>query len=144
MFSQKLFRCIARIALLAMTFASLAPSISHALAAQQAKLGFLQQICATDGKKVTIQVTTSKGQKIAAEFAIKAPVESTPTSIQHHLQHCPFCSAGAAAAVLPSNNAVIIAQLEISAQKIAQYATPVLVNNTYNTPPSQAPPSLLA
>lgn len=141
MFSQKLFRLAHKIALFAILFASLAPSISHALAAQQGRVGFLQEICVSKGKKLTIQIATSKGQPIATEFAIKTPANSPPANINHHLEHCPFCSAGAIAALIPANHLTIIALLEVSAQKAAEYATPIAFTNTYQSPPSHAPPA---
>jgi Protein of unknown function (DUF2946) len=140
MLSQRLFKLLSKIALLAIVFASLAPSISHALQANNSA-GFAQEVCTTSGQKITIQVLTTKGQQLATELPAQTS-EKQPSGIQHHLQHCPFCSAGSVAAVLPSNHSIIIAQLEASAQKTAEYAAPVVVSVPYATPPSQAPPSL--
>ncbi len=139
MFSQKLFRFAHKIALFAIVFASLAPSISHALAAKNST-SFAQEICTTSGQKISIQVVTSQGQQLTTEFSVgnEVPVQN----VSMHLEHCPFCSAGGAAALLPSKTLEIIALLEISAQKIAKYAVPIAFTNTYQSPPSHAPPSL--
>ena len=138
MFSQKLFRFFHKIALFAIVFASLAPSISHALAANSGT-SFAQEICTTSGQKISIQVLTSQGQQLTTEFSVanEAPAQNAAM----HLEHCPFCSAGAAAAIIPANNLTIIALLEISAQKAAKYAAPIAFTNTYQSPPSHAPPA---
>ena len=139
MFSQKIFKFINKIALCAILFAALAPSISHALAAKNGT-SFAQEICSTSGQKISIQVVTSQGQQLTTELAINN--EQPAKSITMHLEHCPFCSSNAAAAVLPSNDLAIITLLEISAQKAAKYAAPALVSRYYKSPPSQAPPYL--
>ena len=147
MLSQKLFRWVNKVALFAIVFASLAPSISHALAAQQGTSTFAQEVCTTNGTKITIQVLTTKGQQlvtelVAKDLAAKPADKTTPAGLQHHLQHCPFCSAGTLAAILPNQSLVIIELLEITAQKLAKYAAPTIVSATYVSPPSQAPPNL--
>jgi Protein of unknown function (DUF2946) len=140
MLSKKLFHLVHKIALFAILFASLAPSISHAFANNSAS--FAQEICSSNGKKITIQVLTTKGAQLATDFSVPASKDKTPVGIQHHLQHCPFCSAGAAVAVLPSQPLAIIALLEITAQKLAIYAAPIVASTPFASPPSQAPPSL--
>ncbi len=140
MLPQKLFRIINKIALFAIVFASLAPSISHALAAQNNANSFLQEVCSSAGKKVVIQVVTTHGQHLATEFTINKP--QAPKSLDMHFEHCPFCASHAVATALPSDNLEIIALLEVSAQKAAEYTTPVFASHTYVSPPAQAPPSL--
>ena len=139
MLSQKIFRLLNKIALIVIIFASLAPSISHALAAKNGT-SFAQEVCSTNGKKITIQVLTTQGQQLITELAINK--SEVPKNISMHLEHCPFCSAGAAAVALPSQPLAIIALLEISAQKAAKYAVPVIASRHYKHPPSQAPPYL--
>jgi len=139
MLSKKLFRFINKIALFAIVFASLAPSVSHALQANNGG-GFAQEICSSNGTKIIIPVVTTKGEQLAVELTIKqAPA---PKSLDMHLEHCPFCGSGAVAAALPSHHVEIIALLEDTAQKTAEYAAPVFTSHTYVSPPSQAPPSL--
>jgi Protein of unknown function (DUF2946) len=144
MLSKKLFRWMHKIALFAIVFASLAPSISHAFAAQNGQYNLLQnsfsqEICSSNGNKVVIKVFTTQGKQLETEFAVN---KTQPKNIAMHLDHCPFCGAGAAAATLPANNLSIIALLTEKAQKAAEYAAPVFFSNTYKTPPSQAPPGL--
>ena len=141
MLPQKIFKLINKIALCAIVFASLAPSISHALAATNGT-SFAQEICTSNGQKISIEVITTQGQKLTTEFAINK--SEAPKNITMHLEHCPFCSSAAAAVALPSLQLEIIALLEITAQKAARYAAPMLASPHYKSPPSQAPPHLSA
>ena len=139
--SKKLFSLMHTIALFAIVFASLAPSISPAIAAQNGNNSFIQEICSSSGKTVSIQVQTTKGQQLSMDFSLKPSPE--PKNIAMHLEHCPFCG-GHFAVALPAGNAVIIAQLALTAQKAAEYAVPVFASHPYVSPPAQAPPSLSA
>jgi Protein of unknown function (DUF2946) len=139
MLSKKLFKLMHKIALFAIVFASLAPSISHAVAAQNGSNNFTQEICSSGGNTISIQVLTTKGQQLSVDFALKPSPK--PQNIATHLEHCPFCGGHFSAATLPASNTVIIAQLTASAQKTAEYAAPVFTNQTYDSPPAQAPPS---
>ena len=140
MLSQKIFRLINKIALIAIIFASLAPSISHALAANSGT-SFAQEICTSNGQKISIQVITSQGQQLTTEFSVKND-EQPIKNISMHLEHCPFCASHAVAAVLHSTHLEITALLAITAQKAAKYAAPVPASRYYKLPPSQAPPYL--
>ncbi|WP_020167798.1 MULTISPECIES: DUF2946 domain-containing protein [Methylotenera] len=140
MLSKRLFRFIHHIALFAIIFASVAPSISHALAAQNNSNSFTQEVCTSSGEKVVIQVLTTKGKQLATEFVVS---KSSPKTMAMHLEHCPFCSNAAVTASLPATNTFIIAVLAATAQQIAQYAAPTVVSRPYVSPPSQAPPSTL-
>ena len=145
MLSQKLFCWVNKIALFAIVFASLAPSISHALQANSG-VGFVQEVCTTNGTKITIQVLTTKGQQLAtelpAQFTENTNQDKAPTGIQHHLQHCPFCANPSTDAALQAPHAPIIAILAAQAEKQSA-ATPVVLSRFYTLPPpAQAPPSL--
>ena len=140
MLSKRLFRFVHFIALLAIFFASVAPSVSHALAAQNNSNSFAQEVCTSTGQKVVIQVITTKGKQLATEFAL---VKVAPKSMSMHLEHCPFCGNAATAASVPASNALIIAKLEATAQQLAEYSRPIVVSHSHVSPPSQAPPSTL-
>ena len=139
MFSKKLFLLMHKIAFFAILFVSLAPSISHAIAAKNGINSFTQEICASNGKKISIQVQTTKGQQLSVDFAVKQSTQ--PKNIAMHLEHCPFCGGHFSAAALPASNTIMIAQLTAVAQKIAKYSAPVFTYHTYDSPPAQAPPS---
>jgi Protein of unknown function (DUF2946) len=146
MLSQKLFKFLNKIALLAIVFASLAPSISHALQANNSA-GFAQEVCTTSGQKITIQVLTTKGQQLATELpaliAEKQPSEKQPSGIQHHLQHCPFCANPSTDAALQAPHAPIIAILAAQAQQVSATSQTVLPRFSALPPPAQAPPSFI-
>jgi hypothetical protein len=142
MLSKKLFRWVNEVALFAIVFASLAPSISHALQANGGG-GFAQEICTTSGEKITIQVVTTKGQQLATEFSQQSSNDKTPTGIQHHLQHCPFCANPSTDAALEAPHTPIIAILTAQAQHISATSQAVLSRFSALPPPAQAPPTLL-
>jgi hypothetical protein len=142
MLSQKLFRWVNKVALFAIIFASLAPSISHALAAQQGVNTFAQEICSTNGKKIIIQVVTTKGQQLATELGVKETGNKEPAGIQHHLQHCPFCANPSTDAAIQAPHAPIVAFLTAQAEKQAVIEPVVFTSFSSLPPPSQAPPSL--
>ncbi len=139
MLPQNLFKFLNKIALLAIVFASLAPSISHALQANSSA-GFVQEVCTTSGEKITIQVLTTKGQQLATELPAQGSQKS-PAGIQHHLQHCPFCASPSIDAALQAPHAPIIVFLTATAQHIA--AATQVISTPFSTlpPPAQAPPS---
>ena len=143
MLSRKLFRWVHKVALFAIVFASLAPSISHALAAQQGINSFVQEICTTNGETITIQVVTNQGQQLSTELRAEEAPSSPATSIVHHLNHCPFCSNPTAAhAIVASHTEQIIALLEVQAQQFDISTQAVLPRFSVLPPPAQAPPSL--
>ena len=147
MLSQKLFRWVNKVALFAIVFASLAPSISHALAAQTGT-SFAQEICSSNGKKITIQVLTTKGQQLATQLVAKdigakLADKTTPAGLQHHLQHCPFCSATAAnLAIVPPSTAWLLMLAQQAKAINNNYATPFQPLYLQTTHPSRAPPAL--
>lgn len=140
MLFKTLFRFMHRIALFAIIFAFVAPSISHALAAQSNSNSFAQEVCTSTGEKVIIQVVTTKGKQLTTEFVV---TKSAPKTMPMHLEHCPFCGSAATAASLPASNTLIIAILEQAAQQLAQYNAPTVLTQPYVSPPSQAPPNTL-
>ena len=141
MLSQKLFRWVNKVALFAIVFASLAPSISHALAAAN-NTSFAQEICTTNGTKITIQVLTTKGKQLATELPAQSTENKAPTNIQHHLQHCPFCANPSADVAIQAPHAPIVAFLTAQTEKQSAIAPVVFISFSSLPPPSQAPPSL--
>jgi hypothetical protein len=141
MLSKKLFRWVNKIALFAIVFASLAPTVSHALAAQQGTNSFTQEVCNSAGQKITIQVVTTKGQQFATELATKA-ADKAPANIGHHLQHCPFCANPSTDAAIDAPHTPMIAILEAEAQHIVAVSQVVLPRFSVLPPPAQAPPSI--
>lgn len=141
MLSKKLFSWVHKVALFAVVFASLAPSISHALAAKQGINNFAQQICTTDGKKITIAVVTTKGQQLATELTT-AETEQAPRNIVSHLNHCPFCANPSVDAAIEAPHAFVVQLLTAQAEQIATSTQVVLPRFSVLPPPAQAPPQL--
>lgn len=65
------------IALLAVLFSALAPSISHALASRDAP-GGMMEICTANGYKLVKLAVVDDGK--------------APSSAQHGMEHCAFCA----------------------------------------------------
>jgi hypothetical protein len=83
------------IAMLAILFSALAPSMSHALAAAGAPAGTME-ICTADGYKL-----------------VKAPGadgDQAPAQAQHGMQHCAFCATHGGSAALPGAPSVALAR----------------------------------
>ncbi|PCI59334.1 MAG: hypothetical protein COB34_03730 [Methylophilaceae bacterium] len=142
MLSKKIFRWVHKTALFAVIFASLAPSISYALAAEQGINSFVQEICTTDGQIITIQVLTSQGNQLATEFVTVEEETQFPATIAHHLNHCPFCTNSSVDTTLEAPHAVIVALLTTQAQQDTVYTQTVLPRFSVLPPPAQAPPQL--
>lgn len=100
-----------KIAFIAVLFASLAPSVSHALAGQSRTSNYMQEICGVAGKKLFIQVVTTQGNVIETGLSIKTTDHSN--TITHHIDHCPFCHAGVSDVAVLQYNPAFIAYLEI-------------------------------
>lgn len=69
------------IALLAILFSALAPSISHAMAARSGNAVYAE-ICGVDGVKLVALAGSDAGDK-------QAPAGD---SLQLHMKHCPYCA----------------------------------------------------
>lgn len=140
--SKKLFRFVHKVALFAIVFASLAPSISHALAAKQGVNSFVQKICTSQGQAITIQVITSKGQQIATNLYADVKDNPSPASLVLHLNHCPFCANPNTQVGIEPPQVPIITLLATQSQHPVAITQSVLQRFSVLTPPAQAPPSL--
>lgn len=121
-------RCTAWIACFAILVASIAPSVSHALAARHGSADFFGEICTSDEIRWS---QAGDGQESEA-----------PAQEHLHFEHCPFCSPHSGSFGLPPNAGF---QLPIP---IGQTPLPVLF---YHSPrplfiwaaaQSRAPPAL--
>ncbi|MGV3582376.1 MAG: DUF2946 domain-containing protein [Methylophilus sp.] len=142
MVSQKIFRWMHKVALFAIVFASLAPSISHALVRHHDAKGFLQEVCNASGQKFYIQVVTTQGQALQTVFDVESGSQH-PISFGHHMDHCPFCHAGVADIAIPSFNPAFELYL---AQQMSQqrfdYHAPIVLVFIQTAHLTRAPPSI--
>ncbi len=125
MFNRKINSFICKIALFAIVFTSFAPAMSHALSNRNG-VAFNQEICSSNGQKIYIQVTTTKGQQQFTEIDLNPNTHSRPKSLNHHLDHCPFCSNIVVLDLPPSNHEVIIAALAEEAKLFSAFFEPVM------------------
>jgi Protein of unknown function (DUF2946) len=142
MFSQKIFKRINTIALFAIVFASLAPSISHALAAQHGVNSFVQEICTANGESITIQVVTSQGNKLDTQLDTEQKLPANSKTLISHLNHCPFCSNPSVNTALEPSTTFVIAALQSHIERLGFVASAVTKSFTTLPPPAQAPPNL--
>ncbi len=141
MLPRSLFFRLHKVALFAIVFASLAPSISHALVTQQAENTFSQEICTADGRVITIQIVPAEGERLTTD-AERKNTPASPASILHHLNHCPFCANpkidhGMAMLAVPT-----VTLLESHVLQLAVDTQPALPRFPVLHPPAQAPPSI--
>lgn len=144
MFSRSLQQIMSKISLLVMVFASLAPTVSYALASHS-NPNLFQEICSANGAKkiVVLQVLTTKGNQLATAFDIKPQAnESSPASrtMGMHFEHCPFCSSHIDVIQTPNlSSALFVAELN-AYQHIPTYASPISQRVNQRANPPQAPP----
>lgn len=145
MFNRKFQRLVSYMALIAMCLATLVPSLSMAFPAQTSK-GFVQEICSRSGTKLYLTVATTKGNQVstALDFNPAQKPASVPSTLDHHLNHCPFCHMSMDDVVMPASNpAYVLYQLALAKQQQTVYIQPVVTEVFQTAHPSRAPPSTL-
>jgi uncharacterized protein involved in copper resistance len=132
-----MFTCYAKrlttwIAMLAVVFASLAPSTSHAFPAKNNQPTLLQELCSAQGAK----------RFIAVDLAVDTQKAPSQNQAAMHFEHCPYCAMHPASMAIPASSiALFLAQ--INAPKNIQIDVQVLPSAFYQvTPPSHAPPAI--
>lgn len=139
MLSKKLFSWMHKIALFAIVFASLAPSISHALATHQNVNTFSQEICTADGQVLIIQIVPNDTQQATISTEKESPI---PANILHHLNHCPFCANPKMDNMMTALDVRIVTLLEMQMEPSVVLVQTVLPRSLVLPPPAQAPPSI--
>lgn len=144
MFSGRYQPIIHRVAIFLVLFASLAPSISHALAVQNKNNNFLQEVCSSDGtKKIVLQILTTQGHQLSRIFDTKKAAEDSPASNALHLGHCPFCgSAIANIAIMPPSSKLAFILTEQINEIAFNELTPLQSNHLQTAHPARAPPAI--
>ncbi len=136
------------IALFAIIFASVMPTISHAFATPHTT-NFYQEICTTQAgkqviKKIAITVTTTLGNQTMLELDVNAPVTSESSQINHHYNHCPFCSAPAFVQNIDDTHAILLQYLSLKTPFSFVDVPAVKPATRYlTTLPSRAPPTFI-
>jgi hypothetical protein len=132
MFTRYAKRFTSWIAIAAVVFASLAPSISYAFPVKNNLPTMLQEICSAQGAK----------RFIAVDLAVDTQKVPSQNPATMHFEHCPYCATHAGTvAITTSTIALFLA--EINATEHIQIDAPVLTSAFYQvTPPSHAPPAI--
>jgi hypothetical protein len=141
MFSRRYQQFVSKLAMFLVLFASLAPTVSHAMAARNGINTITQEICSTSGiKKIVVQTVTTKGQQVTATFNGKS--NNTPEAALH-LEHCPFCSANASHISIAPQTPAWVAMVEAQAEAVNQdFVVPAHADPLLNAHLSRAPPQL--
>jgi hypothetical protein len=133
----KVQRLIAKVAVMVMLLISLVPTLTIAFPMHESH-GFIQQICTTQGGKL-IQVSTTQGKQLSMVINYK-PSEK-PVSLDHHLNHCPFCHIAVDKIMVPSHNpAFVLYQQAQTRIALGDYHSPVISNFKPTAHTSRAPP----
>ncbi len=126
-------------ALMAIMLAALVPTLSLAFPMQAGK-SFVQDICASQGSKLVIQVVTTQGKQLPTLLDFKP--SQTPASLGHHLNHCPFCHLVMDDVVLPEHRpAYVLFQQAQQAIALNTYQPPVVASYTPSALTARAPPT---
>ncbi len=81
------------LAVLALLFLSLAPTISQLAAAGGSAVNFQPSICTSATQSITIEVLTTKGQRLKTTFTTEPTAQPAPErNLVLHLEHCPYCA----------------------------------------------------
>lgn len=132
MFKRSQQRFVSLIALAAVLFASLAPTISHALEMRKGTLW--QEVCSAQGIKVIPNTLIAVNNQASKEN------NSQPNKMGMHFEHCPYCFSHAGSVGLPaSSTALFLAEIN-AVEHIDIYASPLVVSYYSSSHPTRAPP----
>jgi hypothetical protein len=136
MFKRSQQRIVSLIALTAVLFASLAPTISHALEVKKAPQALWQEVCSSQGVKVIPSTFVAVNSQASKEN------NPQPNKMNMHFEHCPYCLSHAGSVGLPAS-ATVLFLAEINAvEHIDSYASPLVVSYYSTSHPTRAPPVL--
>jgi hypothetical protein len=136
MFKRSQQRIISLIALVAVLFASLAPTISHALEVQKGNQTLWQEVCSAQGIKVIPNTFTAVSNQASKKN------NSQPNKVGMHFEHCPYCFSHAGSVGLPaSSTALFLAEIN-AVEHIDIYVSPLVFSYYSTSHPTRAPPVL--
>ncbi len=126
------------IALVAVLFAALAPTVSHALEAKNGQPNLWQEVCSAQG----IKQIPLNGDSTNRPSKVSSPDKDQqfPNKMGMHFEHCPYCFSHAGSLALPPSSISLWLTQANAIALIDDYASPILVSYTSSTPPSRAPP----
>lgn len=134
MFKRSQKRLVSFIAIAAVIFASLAPTISHALEINKGNKTLFQEVCSAQGIKLI--------PSALADVADQKQNDSQPNKMAMHMEHCPYCFSHAGSVGLPaSSTALFLAEIN-AVEHIDIYVSPLVVSYYSTSHPTRAPPVL--
>lgn len=127
------------IALAAIVFSALAPTIAHAFPAKNTPQILWQELCTAQGTKLIANgaIPGSIGQP-----GSQIPTQPSQDKMGMHFEHCPYCFSHAGSVGLPPATASLVFVATETAQLAELYIAPVLPRYYQSANPSQAPPFL--
>lgn len=124
------------IAIAAILFAALAPTVSHAFLAKNTPQTLWQELCTAQGSKLV-------ATEIDPGTADSQPASPAQDNVGIHFEHCPYCFSHAGSVGLPpATTAFLFVATGKPAQLTAIYIAPVLPFYQQSANPPQAPPSV--
>ena len=131
--SRKYFQLINNIALVAVLFSLLVPTISQVLIADGGLRPLAVEICSTDGtKRIEASVIGAKAEN-------QAPIPSQ-RNVRLHAGHCATCCAGQNSILLSLAMDTNLFLIEVNARQALALHTPSIVSVLFHSAnPAQAP-----
>lgn len=129
MLKSRINRLASWLALVAVVFASLAPTISRALPVE-VSISFQQEVCDSQGVKHSVRVDFATENKSAPQ--------QVPSAM--HLEHCPYCAAHMSHVMAAKTPLIVFLSALNSVHRIDIYTPPVVQAYYPVSHPSHAPP----
>ena len=128
------------IAISAIVFTALAPTIAHAFPAKNTPQTLWQELCTAQGTKL---ITNDAIPRSIGQLGSQIPTQPARDKMGMHFEHCPYCFSHAGSVGLPPATASFLLIATGQTARLAElYIAPVLPLYHQSANPSQAPPSL--
>src|SRR3972149_11787518 len=128
------------IAIAAIVFSALAPTISYAFSSKSTPQTLWQELCTAQGTKLIANDAIPGSIK---QLGSQIPTQPAQDKMCMHFEHCPYCFSHAGSVGLPPATASFVFEASSrTAQHAESYIAPVLPLYHQSANPSQAPPSL--
>src|SRR5664279_3434408 len=93
------------IAIVAVMFSALAPTISYAFSSNSTPQTLWQELCTAQGTKLIANDAISKSIK---QLASQFPIQPSQDKLGMHFEHCPYCFSHAGSVGLPPATASFV------------------------------------
>ncbi|MEO8417101.1 MAG: DUF2946 domain-containing protein [Methylophilaceae bacterium] len=128
------------IAIAAMVFSALAPTIAHAIPAKNTPQTLWQELCTAQGTQLIASDAISGA---SSQPGLHIPTQPAQDKMGMHVEHCPYCFSHAGSIGLPPVTASFVFVATGQRARLAEtYIAPVISPHYQSANPSQAPPVL--